>query len=438
MLTVEQPQRTATQMGLFGPDDTAVALRDSSSTFADNLSMPVHRWFRYSAGFSGEWAGEVIEREMKAGRRHILDPFAGSGTVPLEAEHHGAEGIGLEAHPFVLRVAQAKLRWRESSDGFLQFAERMLASARRTEGKTGEYPDLIRRCYPDEALRGLDALKRAWLRHADGSGAGELAWLALSACLRECSPVGTAQWQYVLPKKTKARSLDPLTAFASRTQRMALDMRAVQRRVPFAGAAIHADDARLCATVPRGWADLVLTSPPYANNYDYADATRLEMCFWGDVEGWGGLQKAVREKLVVSCTQHVAATREALEKILADEALAPILPELGKVCARLSIERETHGGKKPYDRMIAAYFRDLAQVWRALRRACAPGARACFVIGDSAPYGVHAPVERWLGELALAAGFRAWSFEKIRDRNVKWKNRKHRVPLQEGRLWVEG
>jgi hypothetical protein len=62
----------------------------------------------------------------------------------------------------------------------------------------------------------------------------------------------------------------------------------------------------------------------------------------------------------------------------------------------------------------------------------------CFVVGDSAPYGVYVPVERWLGELALAAGFHSYSFEKTRDRNVKWKNRKHRVPLKEGRLWVEG
>jgi len=78
------------------------------------------------------------------------------------------------------------------------------------------------------------------------------------------------------------------------------------------------------------------------------------------------------------------------------------------------------------------------QVWRALRRVCRPGARVCFVVGDSAPYGVHVPVERWLGELAVRAGFRGWRFERIRDRNVKWKNRKHRVPLHEGLLWVTG
>lgn len=62
----------------------------------------------------------------------------------------------------------------------------------------------------------------------------------------------------------------------------------------------------------------------------------------------------------------------------------------------------------------------------------------CWVIGDSAPYGVYAPIERWIGELALAAGFVDYRFEKLRDRNIKWKNRKHRVPLKEGLLWIEG
>jgi hypothetical protein len=44
----------------------------------------------------------------------------------------------------------------------------------------------------------------------------------------------------------------------------------------------------------------------------------------------------------------------------------------------------------------------------------------------------------WLGRLAVHAGFDDWKFEKIRDRNVKWKNRKHRVPLVEGRLVIAG
>ena len=32
----------------------------SSSTFTDNMRLPVHRWIRFSAGFSGAWAQYVI------------------------------------------------------------------------------------------------------------------------------------------------------------------------------------------------------------------------------------------------------------------------------------------------------------------------------------------------------------------------------------------
>ena len=88
--------------------------------------------------------------------------------------------------------------------------------------------------------------------------------------------------------------------------------------------------------------------------------------------------------------------------------------------------------------MIAAYFHDLAKVFHSLRRVTRENALMCFVIGDSAPYGVYVPAMDWLGRLAIAAGFKSFRFERTRDRNVKWKNRKHRVPLCEGRLWVEG
>ena len=118
--------------------------------------------------------------------------------------------------------------------------------------------------------------------------------------------------------------------------------------------------------------------------------------------------------------------------------MEPIRNELIPVYEELNRVKQTKGGKKAYDTMIAGYFYDSAQNWQALRRVAAPGARACFVVGDSAPYGVHVPVEKWLGELAVSFGFESWSFEKVRDRNTKWKNRKHDHPLHEGRLWIEG
>jgi hypothetical protein len=127
-----------------------------------------------------------------------------------------------------------------------------------------------------------------------------------------------------------------------------------------------------------------------------------------------------------------------LDEVLAAPELAPIRDEIVPICRELSLVRLERGGKKTYNNMIACYFLDLAQTWQSLRRVCASPSEVCFVIGDSAPYGVYVPVVAWFGKLALAAGFDSWSFSKLRDRNIKWKNRKHRVPLCEGHLWVRG
>ena len=413
---------------------------DTTSTFADNLALPIHRWFRYSAGFSAPWVRQLIGSEKAKGRQTLLDPFAGSGTTVIEGEAAGLRSIGIEAHPFVTRIARAKLRWRSDVLAFRRFADSVLERAKNAESGTGlqNPPKLLGQCFPQEVLIRLFSIRQAWSDLNDGTDASELTWLTLMAILRECSPVGTAQWQYVLPNKSKARIVDPFKAFTMKTALFATDMEKWQTFADGPPAEIYQEDARLCNSVPQGWADLVITSPPYANNYDYADATRLEMTFAGEINGWGDLQNSVRQFLIRSCSQHVASISAQTEEILEAPELEPIRQEIKEVCRLLSLERQSHGGKKAYHTMVAAYFCDMAKVWMSLRRVTNVDSRVCFVIGDSAPYGIYVPVDRWLGVLAVAAGFRTFSFEKTRDRNVKWKNRKHRVPLHEGRLWVEG
>jgi len=188
--------------------------------------------------------------------------------------------------------------------------------------------------------------------------------------------------------------------------------------------------------VPTNAIDIVVTSPPYANNYDYADATRLELSFWNEIEGWADLHYKVRKKLLRACSQHAAKVKTSLDEILGDPDLEPILPEITNVTKTLEMEREKYGGKKHYHVMIAGYFSDMAKVWKNLRRMCKDNCTICFVVGDSAPYSVYVPVDKWIGEIAIASGFNSYRFEKIRDRNVKWKNRKHRVTLHEGHLWI--
>jgi hypothetical protein len=92
----------------------------------------------------------------------VLDPFAGSGTVLLAAERSGVDSIGIEAHPFVARVAKVKLAWREDVARFRKLAKKIVEKARQNGGTAAGYPPLIGRCFPPSSLRRLDALRAAW------------------------------------------------------------------------------------------------------------------------------------------------------------------------------------------------------------------------------------------------------------------------------------
>lgn len=409
-----------------------------SGTFIDNMALPVHRWFRYSAGFSAQWVEQVLYDWGINSNHTVLDPFAGSGTVSVVCDTLGLPSIAVEAHPVVSRILKAKLLWTTSPNKVSEFAEKVLNAAKNRKLDTSNNPLLLERSYDATALYALNKLKLSWQEMQKKAPESELVWLAINSILRPTAKAGTAQWQYILPNKTKKNIINPILAFQQQIEIIKSDLYWMQKRVQQSHALVISGDARTFADSNKCYVDAVITSPPYANNYDYADALRFEMTFWGDVNGWGDIHNAVRRHLIVSSSQHSSREKLVLNDLLSSDAIAPIRQELSTITNELAVVRQTHGGKKHYHTMIAAYCRDISLVLQELRKVCKAGSRMCWVIGDSAPYGVYCPIDKWIAELAIAAGFKHYSFDKLRDRNIKWKNRKHRIPLKEGLLWIEG
>ncbi len=91
------------QSDLFDMDAVAsirpASLNGRSGAFVDNMVLPVHRWFRYSAGFSAEWVKSVIRDVKESGPIKLLDPFVGSGTTLIACEQLGRRCLAMEIEP---------------------------------------------------------------------------------------------------------------------------------------------------------------------------------------------------------------------------------------------------------------------------------------------------------------------------------------------------
>lgn len=421
--------------------DNSLKIEERSGTFIDNMKLPVHSWYKYSAGYSAKWAEDILQPYTS--ENIILDPFVGSGTSCLAANAVGVNSIGFEAHPFIFRISRAKLYALSDIRKFTNAAERLLLTAetlyKNSNQEITQSPELLQKCFEADNLMKLESLRLAYISADLDDETSHLCWLLITSIIRPCSSAGTAQWQYLLPNRKKHKISETFECYRIKLSKMLIEMEYVQESYnKDVKADILLEDARTPFILPENSVDFVITSPPYPNNYDYADATRLEMTFWRDIKGWGCLHDKIRKELVVSCSQHSAKNKIELDDLLESEFLNPIKDEISLVCRELEEVRKTKGGKKTYHTMIASYFIDLSRIIQNLREYCKDGSEQCWVIGDSAPYGVYVPVDKWLDILFKYHGFKSTRFEKIRDRNIKWKNRKHRVPLKEGRLWVKG
>ncbi|MDQ3699810.1 MAG: site-specific DNA-methyltransferase [Chloroflexota bacterium] len=418
-------------------------MQDLGGTFRDSLRSPVHGWFRYSAGFSNSLVYSLLAEHRGVHRgdpRHslVLDPFAGSGTTLVAAREMGFPSLGSEAHPLVQQIGLAKLDW-EIAGPLLHDAIRRALCAfdaiPAPEDAGADYPPLLRRCFPAAVLADLTRARQATIDAAAGNARlRRFLTVGLLAVLRRVSTAGTATWQYILPKKHRRGGPPVRQALEERWRAMATDLDQMLLRQPRpAPATILLQDARHATYAP-GSVSLCITSPPYLNNYDYADATRLELYFLQHAHSWADITRSVRSQLIRSTTTQIVRARYPDPTPLSDDLPPTLRATLADTVAALAQERRLHRGKKDYDIVTAEYFNDMVPIFRHLHRALAPRGVAYLVVGDSAPYGVHVPTDEFLAEIALWTGFASCERRELRARNIKWQNRKHRVPLRESLL----
>lgn len=415
-------------------------------TFKDNLRAPIHRWFTYPAGFSYKAVEAGIRTYNIKPGQIIYDPFMGTGTTNLTAKIKGINSFGIEAHPFVFPIAKTKLNIEINLKNIYELSEALYKEFSLIKiPKKGlldklekEFPELVLKCYNYETLYQLLFIRNTISDIDAHSSVRDFLIVALTSILREVSSVQTG-WPYIAPNKSKngLKTINAFETFINKIYSMAKDVSTVKCKMNGikSNHEIYESDSRNTAKYFESESvDFVFTSPPYLNNFDYADRTRLEMYFFKKALCWSDITEKVRSKLITSATTQInrSDSKYELDKRIKYDC-KEVYDFLLTSKNQLEKLRNMKGGKKSYDLMVSGYFNDLYLVLKDVFRVMKKKSFALFILGDSAPYGVHIPTDELIGKLGVSIGFSNYHISILRTRGGKWKDnpQRHNVGLRE-------
>lgn len=377
-----------------------------------------HRWFNFIAGFSPEFVHECCA-EIEGGEQCVLlDPFAGCATAPLVACQRGLRAIGFEAHLVFARIARAKLPSSTSLDEL----NRIEATIREgfvhpiSSALLPPAPALfLSKLFPEDSLEMLlgarEALARNDLLKSD------LAFLVLSKIV-DLSSHSQTDGVYKAPTSRKG-ALSPFEACEEVTQMIGTDLNGDKTwDYNQHGSIIYGSSENMSAVQDES-ISIVVTSPPYLNNFDYAEMTRMLLYFWGVATSWGDITDKVRSKLIVNTTTALKG-QKAKQNEYRQAIPIHIRSQLDALVEQLSKQRKIKAGKKEYDFLVYPYFSQMTKVLSECHRCMKGDAPIHIMVADAALYGIHISTPQLLQSILDSLGFRETQCCLVRQRGHRW------------------
>jgi hypothetical protein len=369
--------------------------------FEPNFELPRHRWYPFKEGFSASLVANFL-MEHGAGRPGvILDPFTGSGTSLLEAAAWGWRGVGVEVNPFMRFLATVKSEREYRPERVWHYWQKVMDDGVASDGSWRlprsstlvARPDLDKWLFNRSVARRYEQLRSSIERVIQPGKYRRLLTLGLVAgAVRASNAKRDGKcWRYKTGWRLRRyRSDDVDAGFCEVMQGYADDVAAMPK---LAGKAeVVLGDSRVWLQRPAralGEVDLILTSPPYLNSFDYTDIYRPECFLLGVAES----AQDLREMRFRTMRSHV--------QVDWPEAEPSSVRLVGRIVKRVQ-SRELWNRKLPS--MINAYFVDLEGVVKACEGMLRPNGVLGMVVASSAYSGIVVPVQRILEEIMARCG----------------------------------
>jgi DNA modification methylase len=392
-------------------------------SFQANKSRPIYRWYKYKEAFSAGLV-EYLFDKYRITQGRLLDPFAGSGTALFVASAAGMNADGIELlligqqiiatkqlleSEFTAQDLNALKRWAmhrawKESDARISLPELRITKGAYSE-QTREAIEKYMATCEHENSRVQTVLRFALLcvlesvsyTRKDGQ---YLRWDHRSGRKQGKKPFDKGQilsFEQAICDKIN-EILDDLTPAAQQASLFHAENSQGEIRL-FQGSSLH-----ILPTLPDNAYDVIMTSPPYCNRYDYTRTYALELALLGlDEKDLVALRQGMlsctvenRAKDLLGINPHwvtaLAATKhqallQAILKYMEDQKGRGLLNNNG------------------IPRMVRGYFDEMACVIAECARVLKPHA-PLFMVNDNVRYaGASISVDLILSGIAEKLGF---------------------------------
>lgn len=361
--------------------------------------FPRHRWYTYKEGFSPQFVEDFIKRYSKSNNDVVFDPFGGIGTTVLQSSFLNLSSFSNDINPLSNFIARVKTeKYTKTDVKNLQKEFETLMELNLIEKADPPINLTVNNYFTNDTLDSILRIQY-WISQIKSEKSKNIFSVVLLTILETISTHrkdgnGVKKKKNINQNfsisKIKELLLTQLEMFIYDIENNNLELKPqINHQSSFDKYILNKK------------ADIVITSPPYANCFDYSKVYLVELWFGGFFKNKDD-QKVFRQ---ASITSHVHYKWEKRHKEFGHELINNQIKSF--------LEKQNLWDKK-IPNMLIGYFSDMGKVLYEMIPNLNKNSTIGIVVGNSVYAGLPIATDILLSQIAVRLGYEFVCIESYR------------------------
>jgi len=351
---------------------------------------PINRWFFYKESYSENLVENILAR-YNLNPKTLLDPFMGAGSTLFSAFKNGIKGYGFDVNPISLLSTKVKCNIYTEKD--IKELENILGKLKNIQPVPQKIPDwtpLLR--YIDIEKLNLLLTLRKYIENIKNKKISDLLkllWLDLIEKVSNYKKDGNGI-KYIV----KNISISDIYEIFEKKIEIAINDIKMFKLKNKSKIFTYLDSSMNINKYKISNIDALITSPPYANMFDYFEVYKVELWLGGFISSYEEWKKYKK-----------IAMRNNLNSLISPEHIIDnkLFLEVFNTLQKKVMEGTIKDKRIPI--MVANYFYDIYILLKNVKNKINSNGILSFVVGNSAYGGIIIPTDEIIAEIGKDLGY---------------------------------